>query len=941
MSSRIKFTVLTLRNFLSYGNNVTVFNLNLGGTILINGEDLDNTAEGRGANGVGKASSCHSLVKTPNGWIQMGDIKVGQLLRMPDGSVAPVTGVYPQGRMPLFKVTFADGRSTEVTEDHLWTVFSHRWGQTGTRGTKTITTRELNHFLCESNERGNKPWYNLFVPTITHPSLPDKELPIHPYVLGALLGDGCLSTPQLRFSTNDVEMVEHLDCLTDNTVTFSKDTNPADWRIGGSCLKEHVRSLGLLGCKSNTKFVPHSYLEETSQQQKLDLLAGLLDTDGTVGKTKNVSFCSVSEQLAKNVQYLVRSLGGKATITTRHPHYLNKEGVHVQGQTAYNVSIRYHSPTNLFRLTRKVNKLSEGETQYAKEGLRIVSVEQVEEGEAQCIMVDHPDHLYITDDFIVTHNTVVVNALSYALYDKAISDISKDNLVNNQNKKNMEVTIKFEKDGDEYFIRRVRKSRAGAAGNFVEFKKNGNDITRGEHSRVTNEAIVNVLGVPWELFSRIVVFSATSTPFLDMPVRHPTIPNQTAFIEELFDLKTLSEKAKVLKEHIKETELRLDTLKQKVELLKKEHERHHTQVTSAEQRVVNWEMTRRNEIGDMQRKLEIIEKVDVDAQRQYHDERNELDEAISESLAHQRSLEREIKKQQKSKTEAEKALKHLRDDKCPYCLQKYADAKSKIDENTETLQSATNSITVAETELETCEAKLAELSRRRTDVEEKITVSNIEELVEVKGKRHSITSRIKEREQEENPHTEALDELEAVELEEIDYSEVNELTKVLEHQQFLYKLLTKKDSFVRKSLLNKNIPYLNTRLRYYLSELGLPHTVEFTHEMTAAISQFGQLLDFGNLSNGQRARVNFALSLAFRDVLQSMHGSFNVCIFDEVLDVGLDSVGVQAAAKLLKRKGRDEDVALFIISHRDEIENAFDKSMTIQMSKGFSYIKDE
>ena len=250
-------------------------------------------------------------------------------------------------------------------------------------------------------------------------------------------------------------------------------------------------------------------------------------------------------------------------------------------------------------------------------------------------------------------------------------------------------------------------------------------------------------------------------------------------------------------------------------------------------------------------------------------------------------------------------------------------------------------IVVAEKELESCETGLAELSNRRSDVEGRITVSNIEELVEVKGKRHSITSRIRERKAEENPHAEPLEELEAIELDQIDYSEVNKLTTTIEHQQFLYKLLTKKDSFVRKSLLNKNIPYLNTRLRHYLSELGLPHTVEFTHEMTAAISQFGQLLDFGNLSNGQRARVNFALSLAFRDVLQSMHGSFNVCIFDEVLDVGLDSVGVQAAAKLLKRKGRDEVVALFIISHRDEIENAFDQSMTIQMSKGFSYIKDE
>ena len=175
----------------------------------------------------------------------------------------------------------------------------------------------------------------------------------------------------------------------------------------------------------------------------------------------------------------------------------------------------------------------------------------------------------------------------------------------------------------------------------------------------------------------------------------------------------------------------------------------------------------------------------------------------------------------------------------------------------------------------------------------------------------------------------------------MDHEKINELTTLVDHQKFLVKLLTKKDSFIRKALLNKNIPFLNQRLSYYLTELGLPHTVEFTHEMTAEISQFGRLMDFGNLSNGQRSRVNIALSFAFRDVLQNMHQHINVCMLDEVLDVGLDTVGVQAAARMLKHKARDEQLSMYIISHRDEIDSAFDHRMTIQMSKGFSYIKFE
>lgn len=123
--------------------------------------------------------------------------------------------------------------------------------------------------------------------------------------------------------------------------------------------------------------------------------------------------------------------------------------------------------------------------------------------------------------------------------------------------------------------------------------------------------------------------------------------------------------------------------------------------------------------------------------------------------------------------------------------------------------------------------------------------------------------------------------------------------------------------------------------------LGLSHQVEFTHEMTASISQFGRAMDFGNLSNGQRARVNIALSFAFRDVLQQLHERINICMLDEVLDVGLDGPGVTAAARMLKRKARDENLSLYIISHRDEIDSAFDRIMTVQLSEGFSTILED
>ena len=238
------------------------------------------------------------------------------------------------------------------------------------------------------------------------------------------------------------------------------------------------------------------------------------------------------------------------------------------------------------------------------------------------------------------------------------------------------------------------------------------------------------------------------------------------------------------------------------------------------------------------------------------------------------------------------------------------------------------------------EDEIANVTKKHKAITKKITVTDLEELIDIKNQSATFQDRIDELNNAANPFVEPYEELEAMDLDQLDYDEINEMTKLIEHQKFLLKLLTKKDSFVRKALLHKNIPFLNSRLQMYLQELGLPHNVEFAQELTAEISQFGRPLEFGNLSNGQRARVNIALSFAFRDVLQKLHTKINICMLDEVLDVGLDAIGVQAAAKMLKKKGRDDGTSVYIISHRDEIDSAFDNRMTVQMSKGFSYIAE-
>jgi hypothetical protein len=191
---------------------------------------------------------------------------------------------------------------------------------------------------------------------------------------------------------------------------------------------------------------------------------------------------------------------------------------------------------------------------------------------------------------------------------------------------------------------------------------------------------------------------------------------------------------------------------------------------------------------------------------------------------------------------------------------------------------------------------------------------------------------------ETNPHVATLNELKEITFDNDKSKQLNELDLTLRHQEFLLKLLTKKDSFVRKNLLDRSLPFLNKRLAIYLGKLGLPHKVEFQPDMGAKISQFGMELGFTSLSSGQQARVNLALAFAFRDVLQARHGKISFCMLDECLDTGLGNVGVQLAAKMIMEISTTDNMSMFIISHRDEIASMFKSRMVVELKNGFSNI---
>ncbi|QMP24167.1 helicase [Proteus phage 10] len=351
--------------------------------------------------GKGKLQPLSSKIKIPGGWTTMGEIKVGDFVISRDGTATEVDGVYPNGVKKMYKVTFADGRSTRCGAEHLWHCYfettspDKRW--------RTVTTQELIDY------RSSVKVPRVCVPLIEPEVTPKADLPIDPYILGALIGDGSFVSGSLMLTTPDEEILEEFHKELPVTLSI-KYAGKYDWRIskkpklsGENEWVGILRRLGMWGHIHYEKEIPEIYMNG-SIEQRLHLLQGLLDTDGTVQKSGSVSFNTSSPKLAEQVQYLIRSLGGIAAINTRIPTYTYK-GEKLKGRRTYDVDIRFKKPSSLFRLSRKKNRTNDNNQYAANLKLRIINIEEDGEEDSQCISVKHPEHLYVTDDFIVTHNT--------------------------------------------------------------------------------------------------------------------------------------------------------------------------------------------------------------------------------------------------------------------------------------------------------------------------------------------------------------------------------------------------------------------------------------------------------------------------------------------------------------------------------------------------------
>ncbi len=375
---------------------------------------------GVAATSAGKAQPLDAKVMTPCGWKRMGDILVGDLVKAADGTNATVTGVFPQGIKEIYKVSFHDGTSTECCKEHLWGVYAPIKSHTGKTEYRVMALEDIISFL-ERKESGIHTPGCISVP-VAAPIEWDNPTTwlIPPYSMGALLGDGCMSQPnKILLTSSDSHIVNRVKSEIIAFGVSLKHRSGYDYGItkdtkrtfppAPNQLIETMKAYKLMGCSSNGKFIPSEY-KQASVADRYSIVQGLMDTDGTVDRRGNVSFSTVSYQLACDLREIIQSIGGICTITSRRSTFSHL-GERRDGQLCYQLNISHPNKAMLFSLPRKVDRCRTKQSLNRTIKKRIVSVELVGQKEAQCIMIDHPNHLYITDDYIVTHNTFICGSI--------------------------------------------------------------------------------------------------------------------------------------------------------------------------------------------------------------------------------------------------------------------------------------------------------------------------------------------------------------------------------------------------------------------------------------------------------------------------------------------------------------------------------------------------
>ena len=533
-----------------------------------------------------------------------------------------------------------------------------------------------------------------------------------------------------------------------------------------------------------------------------------------------------------------------------------------------------------------------------------------------------------------TGKTTIINALSYVFFGEALTNIRRDNLVNKTNEKGMLVSVKFEKNNIEYTIERGRKPQIFKFyANNIEQNVESNEA-QGEN-RETQLEINKLMGMTHAMFKNIIALNTYTQPFLSL---HHS--EQQDIIEQLLGIQLLSEKADILKTKIKRSKEDIAMETARLDGLKISNQKVEETINSLQSKSSAWTTQNKVDKEKLEDSIKEIESLDIDKELEAHqtlEQWNKLNDEMLQLNKDRSNLEATIVQADKTAKKLDKDLEKLNEKAtCYACGQDLP--KEKIEEMQRKLEEeygeANSYVMDLQETLDQTEEKIKNLG----DMAQKPTTyyETVKEAYEHRQYVDTLKTALKNKQDESNPYLDQIDELQKQAIQEVNYDTVNTMQKLKEHEEFLYKLLTNKDSFIRKKIIDQNLTFLNNRLTHYLDQLGLPHLVTFKNDLSVEITQLGQDLDFDNLSRGERNRLILGMSFAFRDVWENLYQNINLLFLDELIDSGMDTAGVESALAILKKMSRERAKNIFLISHKDELIGRVNNVLRVVKENGFT-----
>jgi DNA repair exonuclease SbcCD ATPase subunit len=531
-----------------------------------------------------------------------------------------------------------------------------------------------------------------------------------------------------------------------------------------------------------------------------------------------------------------------------------------------------------------------------------------------------------------TGKTTIINALSYALYGQALSNIRKDNLVNKTNGKNMLVSLDFSVGGKEYKIERGRKP------NLLKFFVNNQqqeitDEAQGD-SRETQDAIEGTLGLSHDMFKHILALNTYTEPFLSLKAN-----DQRTIIEQLLGITMLSERADRIKELNKTTKDDIQKEEFRIRAIQEANKRIEEQIDALKRRQTMWTDKHESDIKELEKALSALQEINIEAEIQAHKDHKEWDQKrkdINELSSQISRVKLDIGREEKLVAKLSAEIATLESHECHTCGQPFHDSKHQ-----QVMEAKQADLAVSRASVQEHSTLLSELQATHDSLgtlgkPPKMFYDKESDAVHHQATLTSLEQQITTKKTETDPYDEQIMDMQQQALQEVSYDTLNELTRLQEHQEFLLKLLTSKDSFIRKKIIEQNLSYLNARLTHYLDRVGLPHTVVFQNDLTVSIEELGRELDFDNLSRGERNRLILSMSWAFRDVFESLYQPINLLFIDEMIDNGLDTQGVENALALLKQMSRERHKSIWLVSHRDELAGRVENILKVVKEGGFT-----